>query len=117
MPKRAIKASATKDRLAAIIEKQIPAAERISLAAKLARGAQLVRIEKTGSKKGEEVIFSAKPDMDAIRFLEEYATGKPVQRQEVKLDDGFACIIVPPVAQTVDIARLREIRAKAAKVE
>ena len=113
MPKRAIKASATKDRLAAIIEKQIPAAERVALAAKLARGAQLV---KTG-KKGEEVIFSAKPDMDAIRFLEEYATGKPVQRQEVKLDDGFSCIIVPPVAQTVDIARLREIRAKVASTE
>lgn len=107
--------SATKDRLSAIIEKAIPAKERIDLVATLARGAMMShKDKKTGEVTG---FYVTKPDMDAIRFLEEYATGKPVQKQTIAVEDGFGCIIVPPMAASVNISELRFEREEAKKAK
>jgi hypothetical protein len=108
--RRTLKKSVTKDRVAAIIEKQIPAQERVELAAALARGLVMSHKDK---KTGEITnFFATKPDLDAIRFLEEYATGKPVQKSQIAVEDGFSCIIVPPMAAAVNIAELRFERDK-----
>lgn len=106
MPRKFIRATATKDRIAAIIEKAIPAAERIQLAAELARG---ITKESTNAK-GETTIYVTAPSMEALRFLEEYATGKPVQKQEVKINDGLSCIIVPAMAQAPNVAAIKQMQ-------
>ena len=64
--------------LAAVINKIISQEERMGLAAELARG---VTVEET-DKKGEVKIYTKPPDIAALKFLEEYATGKPIQRFE-----------------------------------
>lgn len=116
MPKRSIARAATKDRLAAIIEKQMPARDRVALAVQLAKGVSTIKLVKgKDGADAQEVVFKTAPSLEAIRFLEEYATGKPVQTQQLSNDTGFACIIVPPVAASVDVARLRELRAREAK--
>jgi hypothetical protein len=53
--------------------------------------------------------------MEALRFLEEYATGKPVQKQEVKVVDALSCIIVPAMSAAVDVQALRRSRDGATK--
>lgn len=93
---RPLSESRTKrDSLVAIINREIPAQQRIRIVARLARGTR------TRSTDGT-FIYKTLPNLAAVRFLEEYATGKPVQAMEIGSDDGFACIIVPSQKQRKD---------------
>jgi len=64
--------------LAEIINKEIPPEERVRLVAELARG---VLVEEPDGHGGVKV-YSRAPDMVALRHLEEFSTGKPIQRVE-----------------------------------
>jgi hypothetical protein len=107
---RQVKVRATKDQIANLINKEIPPIERIKLAADLARG---VKVQETKvDRKGDVnvVVYTTKPDLNAIEFLENYASGKPVQKQEVKLDDALSCIIVPAQRPSPTVATIREAK-------
>jgi phenylpyruvate tautomerase PptA (4-oxalocrotonate tautomerase family) len=82
-----------KDKLAALINKVMPARERMEKAAELARGVTCL----THDTHGKEKIYDRPPDIGALRFLEEYATGKPVQKTEITPGEGsaFACLVIP----------------------
>ena len=58
-----------------VIEKEIPLKERIKKLAELARG---VIVEKE-DKNGKKVVYAEKPDLAAIKHLNEYDLGKPAE--------------------------------------
>lgn len=82
-----------KDALAKIINKVMPPKERVEKAAELARGVTCL----THDTHGKEKVYERPPDIAALRFLEEYATGKPVQKTEITGEGGsaFACLVIP----------------------
>jgi hypothetical protein len=87
----ASKKGGQRDELKLIIDKELPPKQRIALVAELAKG---ITVQEKG-KDGQEKIYTKAPDLGALRFLEEYATGKPVQVSEVQAESGFACILIP----------------------
>lgn len=109
-PKR-VAVRATKDALANLINKKMTPDERIDVVVALAKGVTLqeVKIDRNGTV--HEVVYTTAPRLDAIEFLESYASGKPVQRQEVKLDEGFSCIIVPAQRPSPTVASIREAKS------
>ena len=58
-----------------VINKVIPAKERIGLLAELARGITVSEEQ----KRGEPKVYTKPPDCFALKILEEYASGKPPQ--------------------------------------
>jgi hypothetical protein len=63
-----------------IIDSIIPAKERIQLLAQLARG---VTVEHASG-----IVYKLPPDLQALKILEEYATGRPVQRVVASTSEG-----------------------------
>jgi hypothetical protein len=61
--------------LASIIDGVIPIEERVRLVAELARG---ILVEQTEAH-GKQRVYARPPDLAALRWLEEYRTGKPIQ--------------------------------------
>jgi hypothetical protein len=81
---------------ARIIQKVIPARERIEKLAELSRG---ITVSET-DKKGEVHVYTLPPNEKAIRQLNEYAWGKPVERSKIDVtSDGkpMAVALLPPI--------------------
>lgn len=73
-----------KSDIADVINSVIPPNERIGLLAERARGVLVQEID----KRGESRVYSLPPSENALKILEEYASGKPIQRTELTGKDG-----------------------------
>jgi hypothetical protein len=80
--------TSTRGELRRVIKKVIPQVERIELAAELARG---VKVQDGVT----EIVYKKPPDLAAIRFLQEYDTGKPAQSLELPDGMDFGFIVIP----------------------
>lgn len=87
-----LKKAGPKDELKKLIDKEIPAVERVALAAELARGITVQEPQKDGPPR----VYTKAPDLGALRFLEEYSSGKPIQQTQIDAGEGWAGILVPP---------------------
>jgi len=78
-----------------LINKVIPRKERIELLAELARGTVLSKTD----KKGNTVTYTEKPDEKAIRQLNEYDMGKPIDKVDVTSQGQqvSAVALIPPI--------------------
>ena len=76
-----------------LIKKEIPAKERVALLAKLARGVEVEKLLKDGTK----TTLKEAPDRESLKLLEEYATGKPSQTVELGTKDNqpFPIVLIP----------------------
>lgn len=90
-----------REELKKIIDKTISMEERVGLAAELARGVIMRDDEGRGivvkdTKGMVRSVYQEKPDLKAIQFMEEYATGKPKLILDVEEEgNAFACIMIP----------------------
>jgi squalene cyclase len=80
-----------------IIRKIIPMTERVKLLAELARGVTVVET----NQKGDTKTYTKPPDEKAIRQLNEYDHGKPVDRSKIDVTSGgeklSAIALIPPI--------------------
>lgn len=95
--KRGRKPGATQQKnISKLICKVMPRKERVEKLAELARG---VTIQKVG-KKGEIAVFTLPPDEKALRQLNEYDVGRPIDKTKVDItSDGkpVNVILIPPI--------------------